>query len=350
VRFPVVLGDLRRLDDGLVGYFKQAADGGYDTTTFYSQAAAGDDPGVVVPSPANLLLGAQAARDTDPDVPPAGTTKLLMLVDPRAAVHATTGILPTQSLVVPPGQYEDILAGLELTFPAGPLLRPDGGLAVPVPALAGYEWSWITEETAGPDPAWAVDPGVEPVTAGAVWQYSPQTLTEGWLRLNPQLLRFRLTAGDHPVVTAGATGPLDLAIKNTRGAPVTFTPGAITGETSPAGGSVFYIHFGVLVDAAQVGSMRFTAPGWRFEAFTDARYGSYWAAAPERAPVTLAPGQQLTMTIANVAISAGARAQGRVHFDYYNLAGLDDGIDVAVLAVTAPALSVETPHATAGGL
>jgi len=338
VRFPVVLGDLRRLDDGLVGYFKQAADDGYDTATFYSQAATGDDPGVVVPSPANLLLGAQATAETDPDAPAAGTAKLLMLVDPRAPVHATTGILPTQSLAIPPGQYEDILAGLELTFPARPLLRPGGGLAVPVPALAGYEWSWITEEAADPGlgPGWAVDPGLEPVTAGAVWQYSPQTLTEGWLRLNPQLLRFRLAAGDHPVVTAGATVSLDLSIKNTRGAPVTFTPAALTGETSLPEGSIFYIHFGPLVDAAQVGAMRFTASGWRFGAFTDARYGSYWAAAPDRAPVTLAPGQQLTMTIANVAISAGARAQGRVHFDYYNLAGLDDGVDVDVLTVTAP--------------
>jgi hypothetical protein len=48
------------------------------------------------------------------------------------------------------------------------------------------------------------------------------------------------------------------------------------------------------------------------------------------------------MTIANVTISAGARAQGRVHFDYDNLAGLDDGVDVDVLTVTAPTPTART--------
>jgi hypothetical protein len=328
VRFPVVVGDLRRLNDGLVGYFKQAADGGYDLATFFSQAAASGDLGVVVPTPGSLALSAQV---------PAATTKLLMLVDPRSPVHASTGILPTQSLDIPASQYEDILAGLELTFPVNPLLSPAGGLSVPVPAVAGYQWSWITQEHSGQRAAWVVEPDIRPVTAGAVWQYSPQTLTEGWLRLNPELLQFRLTgSGGVPVVTAGTSMSLSLSIKNTRGTPVTFTPAVITGETSPAAGSVCYIHFGSLVDPPQVPSMRFTAPGWRFEALADSRYGSYWAATPEPGPVTLAPGEQLTMTIADVAISAADRAQARVLFDYYNLAGIEDGVDVALLTVASP--------------
>src|SRR6185369_13218630 len=44
VQFPVVIGDLTRIDDGLVGYFKQATAGGYETSTFFSQAAAAIDP------------------------------------------------------------------------------------------------------------------------------------------------------------------------------------------------------------------------------------------------------------------------------------------------------------------
>jgi hypothetical protein len=336
VGFPVVLGDLERLDDGLVGYFKQAADGGYDTATFYSQAATGSDPAVVVPSPTNLLLGAQATPATAPDTAPL-PTKLLMLVDPRAAVHATMGILPTQSLAIPPDQYAATLAGLELSFPVKPLLRAAGGLSVPLPAVAGYAWSWITEESTRLGTRWAVDPEPRPPTAGALWQYSPQTLTEGWLRLNPTLLRFQLAVpGGAPVVTAGTTMSLDLLITNARSAPVTFTPGAIEAEDSPAQGSVCYIHLGSLVDPEQVTSIRFAAAGWRFEPLTDVRYGTYWAVAPLDAPVTLAPGEPLTITMANVAIAAGTRAQSRVSFDYYNLAGLDDGIAVAVLAVRQP--------------
>jgi len=335
IRFPVVLGDLSRLDDGLVGYFRYDQDSGYDMTTFYSQAAApADQPGVAMPTAATVTLHATAA--TGPGVPPA-QDKLLMLVDPRAPVHATTGILPTQSLSIPPDQYADVLSGLELAVPAFPLLRGASGLAVPLPALAGYQWSWITREPTAAGLAWAVDPQLSPVPAGAVRNYSPQALTEGWLRLNPELLRFRLAAADGtPVVTAGTTMSLQLTITNTRGTPVTFTPGAIASEMSPPRGSACYIHFGSLVEQAHVAAMRLTADRWRFEALADERHGSYWAATPDDGPVTLPPGGHLTIAIAGVAIATGTSAQSRVYFDYYSLVGLDDGVDVAVLTVAQP--------------
>jgi hypothetical protein len=325
VQFPVVIGDLKRLDDGLVGYFRQATAGGYDTATFFSEAATGSDPSVAIPPVTNVLLSAAATPQAAPGTPPAAT-KLLMLVDPRTPVHATMGILPAQTLTIPPEQYEDIMAGLELTFPVHPALRAPGGLAVPLPAITGYEWSWITEESAGGSSSWAVDPELRPVTTAALWQYSPQALTEGWLRLNPQLLRFALTGADGtPVVTAGTTASLELLVKNTRRVPVTFGTG-----------SSFYVHLGSLVDAGQVGAIQFAAVGWRFELVTDAQYGSYWAAVPDPAPVTLAPGEQVVMTVANVAIAAGLQAQARVSFDYHNLTGIDDGIDIAVLTVQQP--------------
>lgn len=332
-----MIGDLQRLDDGLVGYFKQSDDNGYDTSVFYSQAAAGTDPGVVIPGPDNLLLRAQAIPETAP-VTPRSETKLLMLVDPRAVVHATMGIVPTQALAIPPDQYTDTLAGFELTFGVFPLLRAADGLAVPLPAITGYDWSWITDESGDGSASWAVDPDLSQPTAGAVWQYSPQSLTEGWLRLNPALLRFQLSGdGGAPVVVTGTTTTtLSLVITNTRGAPVTFTPGTPGSETQPIQGSVFYVHFGTLVDQGQVARIGFSAAGWQFQALTDARYGSYWATTPAAAPVTLAPGGSVTITLATVAIAAATRAQSRVYFDYYNLTGLDEGVDVAILAIQQP--------------
>jgi hypothetical protein len=346
VQFPVVVGDLARLDDGLVGYFKQTNAGAYDTTTFYSEAAptgAGSDPHVTAPSPTNLLLTPAATPETQPGAPPT-ETKLLMLVDPRAAVHATMGILPTQTLAIPSDQYDDILAGLEIAFPATPVLRPAGGVSVPLPAIAGYNWSWISEEHVGsqaalaaPSSEWIVDADITAATARAVWQYSPQTLAEGWLRLNPELLQFALVAaGGSPVVTAGATVTLTLTITNKRRTPIAFAPASIVQEAAPKQGSLFYIHFGTLVGAAQVAAMRLSATGWQFQSLNDAHYGNYWGAAPTGATVTLKPGAALTITIDNVAVAAGSRVQSRVFFDYYNVTGIDDGVDIAILAVQQP--------------
>jgi hypothetical protein len=320
VRFPVVIGDLSRLTDGLVGYFK-GGDEGYDTRTFFSEAATGTDPRVAVPSLTNLLLRPEAASATAPGRPE--ETKLLMLIDPRAPVHATMGIVPTQALAIPPEQYQDILSALELTFPVFPLLRGAGGLTVPFPAITGYDWSWITEQSTASGPVWDTDPELRPITAGALWAYSPQTLTEGWLRLNPQMLEFRLNGPDGtPVVPAGTVVSLRLLIANTRGAPITFGLG-----------SVCYVHFGNLVDQANVGSIRFAAPGWRFEWLNDALHGNYWSAAPDSEPVTLAPDGQVPMTIENVAVAEVTKGQAYVSFDYSGLTGIDDGAYVAVLTI-----------------
>lgn len=344
VEFPVVIGDLQRLDDGLVGYFKPAANGsGFDTSVFYSEAATGTDPGVARPSAGNLLLTPQAVSPSSPSTP-LPESKLLMLVDPRAPVHAKLGILPTQALAIPSYQYEDTLASLEFTFPAMPLLRPAGGLTLPFPKIAGYNLSWVTEETDSGRSSWAVNPDVQPPTAGAMWRFSPQALTEGWLRLNPELLRFSLSNAGTPSVTAGATVSLTLTLTNTRRTPITFNPGQTIGESQPNSGSVFYIHFGALVPEAQVAAIQPSATGWQFLALTDARYGSYWCATPSSA-VTLAPGASLNITLANVAVNAAAQAQARVYFDYDDLVGCDDGIDEAVLAVLpAPAPALSSAH------
>jgi hypothetical protein len=332
VQFPVIIGDLQRLNDGLVGYFKPAETGsGFNTSVFFSEAATGTDPGVAQPSTTNLLLTPMAASPASPSTP-LPETKLLMLVDPRAPIHATMGILPTQALTIPAHQYQDILAGLEFTFPAMPLLRPAGGLTLPFPKIAGYNQSWITEESDASGSSWAVDPEVQSPAVGAMWRFSPQTLTEGWLRLNPELLRFSLTSDGEPVVTAGSIASLTLTLTNTQPVPITFEPGKTVGESLSDTGSVFYAHFGSLVPGAQVATIKPSAAGWQFLALDDKRYGNYWCATPDSA-VTLGPGTSLTITLDNVAISACAPAQARVYFYYDNLVGCGDGIYEVLLAV-----------------
>jgi hypothetical protein len=216
----------------------------------------------------------------------------------------------------------------------GPLLRPGSGLTVPLPAIAGFNWSWITEQEREAGPAWAVEPELRPPAAGAVWEYSPQGVTEGWLRLNPELLQFRLTnSSGAPTVTAGTTTSLRLSITNARRVPITFTPASLAEESAPKQGSVFYIHFGALVPAAQVGTLQITAAGWQFELLHDTQYGAYWAASPAGVPVTLAPGASIQIALDGVQIGATVKTQARVYFDYYDVLGDDDGIDIAILNV-----------------
>ncbi len=335
VQFPAVLGDLSELDDGLVGYFKMG-NAGYDFSTFYTEAAAGPGAtGVVQPSPTNVLLTPSSTPEGSLPSVVAGEQKLLMLLDPRAGVHVTTGILPTQFVQIPAEQYADTLRGLEVAFLTTPVLKPLSGLALPLAAESGYTWSWVEEAQAAGTSQWVVTPDVDAPAAGAVWQYTPQTATEGWLRLNARLLRFALAnSAGAPVATGGAANTLQLTVTNLRQAPLTFQPGVLATEGTPPAGSVFYMHLGALVAADQVAAVQPTAPGWSFKALSDAQYGAYWGATPT-AVQELAPDDSFTVSLANVQASSGA-TQAQVYFDYYDVQGVSDGVDVAVLAIQNP--------------
>lgn len=349
VQFPVIIGDLKQMNDGLIGYFKQKPDhSGYDMQTFYSEGADSTDAHVVTPGSTNILLSLTPKISSDPkhlDVtePPENqenTEKLLMLVDPRAQVHATMGILPTQSIDIPPDQYAGILSTLEMTFLSAPILRPTGGLTLPLPKEEGYEWSWVEED---PVPGstkidWIVDAAVDKATGNAVWNYTPQILTEGWLRLNPQLLEFRLLNPDkHPLVMGGQANKLTLNITNKKGSTVTFNfnAGQLKAEGEISDGSIFYIHFSHLVADKDILNIQLSAPGWRFKLFNDPRYGNYWAAAPADAAITVHHNKTITIDVENV-VALSSIVQAYVYFDYYNVDGLQDGVFDDLIAVQQP--------------
>jgi hypothetical protein len=170
VQFPVRLGDLSQLSDGLVGYF---VEDGTETAyqTFYAPASTATDHGVVAPGPDQLLLQAD---------PNAAGLLLSMLLDPRAAVHATTGFLPVKKITIPPDQYAKALQQMAVTFLTSPVLSTGATFALPVPQEAGYAWSWVTN-----DPqinGWTVLPEIGQVTTKATLT-SPQQVIEGWLKL-----------------------------------------------------------------------------------------------------------------------------------------------------------------------
>lgn len=167
VEFPVRLGDLSNIDDGLVGYLlENAGPNPYDI--FYSSAAPKDGAhGVVRPT----LTTIKSTLNAEP-------ITVTMLIDPRGPVHATTGILPVQVLQIPPDQYTETIRSLAVTFFTHPMLSLKDQLVVPLPQAGAYEWSWVTHGSTTQLP-------LQPNQANefATFGYTPQTLLEGWLRL-----------------------------------------------------------------------------------------------------------------------------------------------------------------------
>jgi hypothetical protein len=173
VEFPVRLGDLANIDDGLVGYLIEIS-GPDPYDTFYSPAApAGGTHGVVRPTPDTIELTLNASAIT-----------VTMLVDPRAPVHATTGVLPVQTREIPPDQYAETVRRLAVTFFTHPMLSLNQQLIVPLPQESAYQWSWITYGSTNPLPLHA-----NAANEFATFGYTPQTILEGWLRLNADLLQ-----------------------------------------------------------------------------------------------------------------------------------------------------------------
>jgi hypothetical protein len=172
VIFPLRLGDLSNIDDGLVAFLPEAP-----------EAPPGNNPYSFVYSSAAPDAGANDVKQPLPDTLRlklnGGLTPVTLIVDPRSPVHATTGILPVGVIQIPPDQYAAALGDLSLTFATHPVLARSGGLALPLPTENGFSWSWIAPGKA-PVP-------LPPDTASdlAVWGYSPQSLIEGWLGLVP---------------------------------------------------------------------------------------------------------------------------------------------------------------------
>lgn len=151
-------------DDGVVGYFLPE-----DLDTFYTPVDIADSDGITsVAKP-----GSHPLRLT-PNGPAATLTTLM---DPRAAVHATTGLLPVKSLKIPADQYSKILDQLEITFLTAPLLVSQTPPAIPLPAEKDFSWSWVE---VGAD-AQALRPA-QGVT-DAVFPTTPQHMVDGWLKL-----------------------------------------------------------------------------------------------------------------------------------------------------------------------
>lgn len=200
VDFPVRLGDMNHLSDGLVAYL---IDGPAPYSTLYAPAAPPTGvPEVQRPAPDTLCLKLRPALDPPATPWPTSAaqtaalqdatarsvrTAVTLLIDPRASVHAVTGILPTKDISLPSETYAKALQSIEVTFFTHPVLRSAQGLELPVPEEGGFSWHWTTgvkaDGTTRPH-----DENLPPPLTGdrAHFRFSPQTAEDGWLKLVPK--------------------------------------------------------------------------------------------------------------------------------------------------------------------
>ncbi|MCP1463004.1 hypothetical protein [Pseudomonas sp. S3E17] len=198
IDIPVRLGDRDHLEDGLVAYL---LDSDTPYTTLYAPAA--PSPGVAgierptaqtitlnlhanIDPPTHPYADAKAQIDDLRDVRIPAQKTLSLLVDPRAMVHATTGLLPVKAIGIPPDITAAALRNIEMTFFTHPILRSQQRLSLPIPPESGFVWEWTTSVLQDGQQV----PQDEPLPASqvgdrAAFSYTPQTAEDGWLKLTP---------------------------------------------------------------------------------------------------------------------------------------------------------------------
>jgi len=188
LRFPVRLGDLRRNDDALLGFF---VDGDYSRFHLVDKAVAGAAReggrlrgqlgllGEVIVPKIRPLDNEYIALDDTLHLRPGQTVRLTLLMLPGGRVHLTSGLLPKKALAL---QSDWISAGLPKVMPSvrvGPVLVDPEEIRLPKVNLL-EDRQQFTRRT-GPL-TWRDDPIVA-ATQSALLPRMPHEVQEGWIRI-----------------------------------------------------------------------------------------------------------------------------------------------------------------------
>ncbi|MCG8519555.1 MAG: hypothetical protein MI794_16320 [Pseudomonadales bacterium] len=160
LRFPVSIGAHGRQNDGLVALWQEESDS--DGRSRLVEACYTEDDPVI-----ELTPGAEPVT-------------LTLLIDPRAPIHATSGIQPVKACHLPTGHYTPALSRLTVWFRVGPILTPPDRIALDLPEQPGFRWAWVENR----DGSYEETDELSPAPQGAEYGAEPQ-LIEGWLKLTP---------------------------------------------------------------------------------------------------------------------------------------------------------------------
>ena len=129
VQFPIRIGEYRQLNDGTIGYWQEGEDGSL-SDDFYAAHNYGVEDEQITTENLYQTIGDRPHN-------------LTLLMDPRAKVHATSGVLPSKAIDLPPDYYTEALNNIEITFLSVPILAEAYQIKLPLPKEAGYAWSWL---------------------------------------------------------------------------------------------------------------------------------------------------------------------------------------------------------------
>lgn len=151
--FAIELGNVAQLEDGLIGYFTEDD---YSVFNIVQQADAASESYLRPIGVDNNYIYLPFDNKT--------VEYVSMLVDPRAAVHAITAVLPDISLALPPEFVTAALAAMNITIRVDGILTDQQITAaqgeqpgvttilMPVPKEKSGTWTWIEYDGSGPVP------------------------------------------------------------------------------------------------------------------------------------------------------------------------------------------------------
>ncbi len=171
-QFDIKLGEQELHNDGLIGYYL-----GHKYDQFNAVNTSSYKTDYIKPIKHENFIPLSFKEDNEAFV--------TMLVDPRAAVHATTEFLPIVQLTLP-SAFQKALSAIEVSFHSGPLLsllkqaQDQTTIFIPVPAEKNGTWSWIPSGVGDEGNSYSISP----LPVEATLSYDSPALRTGLLNLS----------------------------------------------------------------------------------------------------------------------------------------------------------------------
>ena len=173
-RFAVKIGNVAQRDDGVMGYFLD------HYRTFWSV-----QPTLDLEQASYVQHGYVEGLVIDQP------RQVTVLLDPRGAIHVSSGILPTQTVQLPRHDIENALKRMDVVFRIGPILSEAARIRMPLPTDIRGGWSWIAQTGVDLDgKILQAEADIRPISSYPLLHDTPLWLRDGWLKLSDALADF----------------------------------------------------------------------------------------------------------------------------------------------------------------